>query len=105
MRKFLFYAWCIGGITAYCIFIRFVMTDFGPKFGYGFFFGALMFGSMLFFYDRHVGRISGDPDHLRWWEAPAKDFIAAEKADYMQEPTQEQSAASNCLPPPDGSAA
>lgn len=55
------------------------LKSLDPRTLYGFIGGFFLAAAMLFLYDRHIHRISGDPDHLRWWEAPAKDFMKSDE--------------------------
>jgi hypothetical protein len=105
VKKGLFYGFCIGAICAYYCVVKFLMTGFGFEFGYGFAAGAVLICVLLFIYDRYVGRISGDPDNLRWWEAPSSEFIKhdranAASADCTQAGVPER-AATGYLPPVD----
>ena len=61
----------------------------------GFFIGV----AVCVWWDRFVCRLCADPDKLKWWQAPAKDFIAVEKVDYTQAPLPERRVAIEHLPP------
>lgn len=61
----------------------------------GFFIGI----GVCVWWDRYVCRLCGDPDKLKWWQAPAKEFIAAEKAGYTQAPPLAPRAAIEHSPP------
>lgn len=101
MRKRLFYIFCIGGLALYVWGSRAILNSFDDETLYAFVGGFFLAGAMLFLYDRYIHRISGDPDHLRWWEAPAKDFIAAEKADCKPAPRQSPAEATYSRPEDD----
>lgn len=86
MRKFLFYSWCIGGLIVYGSIVRWAVRSIADEYGL-----AAMGIAVLCY----IG--------VCCVIARGIDVNARQTIDYRPAPTQARYAASNYLPPPDGS--
>lgn len=102
MRKWLFYAWCIGAMALFVWLTKRMLSNFSAEVVWGGVIGYFIGVGTCVWWDRYVCRLGGDPSKQKWWQAPAKDFITSERADYMQEAQPARRAETTRLPPAGG---